>query len=247
MGRLYFGDMVKHPRKIVYAASSAGRLADHPRHKEALSRIAAADFFAISLREKANVDFFRANGFSPALVPDPSLLLSREEWIEIELAPKRSVKNDFVFGYDLGHKGAVSVRNACDMIAAEWNCSIHIPYPKRFWKDRRVACAPGPAEWLWYIHHARLVVTNSFHGVMFSLVFNVPFVYLPIIAEDSSLNMRTFDILNYVGLMNRCLHKTVSLEDEYLRLANATIDWGPINERLSVFRRHGLDYLKGCL
>lgn len=234
MGHLFYGTHVKHTNKIVYAASTAGYLSDHPRAGEVINRVKDAGFRSVSLREGANVDLFRKNGIDAVRVPDPAFLLTKDQWMILERKPEGVASGEYVLGYDLGHVGDVSIREACEQEARNSGLKVLIPFPKKYWRDRDVACYPSPGEWLWLIHHAKCVVTNSFHGVMFSLVYNVPFRFCSVAGGDKSLNMRAFEVLEKFRLLTNVIGQPV--------------DWRIVNKEIDAFRETGLEYLKkNCL
>ena len=221
MGRLFTGVGINHPHKIVYAASTGGDISTHPQVGEGLARIKSAGFRCISLREPLNINTLARYGIEAVHVPDPTLLLTADDWTAIEddtLVPDEP----YIFGYDLGHPGKISVHEACRQEAAENGLRVMIPYPKRWFRDSNVACYPTPRQWIALVRHAERVVTDSFHGVIFSLSFNRPFRFLEIggDGEHQSLNLRAREIMKLVG--DDSLAKMGTLRDaglNYLREA----------------------------
>ena len=78
----------------------------------------------------------------------------------------------------------------------------------RFWQSchgsKPMALSVG--EWLWAIKNARMVVTNSFHATVFSILFNTPFVFVPLegtAGQPNSRNNRILDLLQWTGLESR--------------------------------------------
>ena len=239
MASVFIGDGIKHARKVVYAASTGGRISCDPHCDDTIARIKAAGFARVSLREQANVDIFAAHGIKAELVPDPSLLLDANDWEQI--SPLKADVGDYVFGYDLGHSGGVGIREGCDIVAKTLGCEVKIPYPLKWLRDKSVAVKPDPSQWISLIRSARFVVTNSFHGVMFALIFNRPFAFVKINAsgEKGELNMRAFDILKTTGLEDRVVESKIGLEC----VMGTTIDWGMVNAKVAKFRQTGIEYL----
>lgn len=239
MAAVFLGDGIRHARKFVYAASTGGRISNDSHCDITIDRIRNAGFLKVSLREAVNMDVFAKRGVNARLVPDPSLLLTAQEWNAVALDSSENAA--YVLGYDLGHKGGVSIKEVCDVVAGESGCNVKIPYPIRWWHDRSIAVRPGPEEWLSLILNARFVVTNSFHGVMFSLIFNRPFVFVKIIdsGERGELNMRAFDILKTAGLEDR----VIASKQEIRHVMGLPIDWTRVNAKIGSFRQVGIDYL----
>ena len=238
MASVFIGDGIQHPKKIAYAASTGARISYDAQCDSTIERIKAAGFSRISLREQANVNTFAAHGIEAELVPDPSLLLDAKDWDVI--APSETASKDYVFGYDLGHSGSVSVKEGCEIVAKTLGCAIKIPYPLKWLRDRSIAVRPDPSQWISLIRSARFVVTNSFHGVMFALIFNRPFAFVKILGdgEVGELNMRAFEILKIVGLESR----TVTGENDFKQIMQCDIDWNAANKKMGHFREKGISY-----
>lgn len=94
----------------------------------------------------------------------------------------------------------------------------------------------GPAEFVTLFAHAEYVVTSSFHGTAFSLIFNKQFVTV----AHPTAGSRQRDLLARIGLSDR----VVSSIDN---LPTSDIDYAIINERLEIERRKSLDFLERAL
>ena len=239
MGQVFFGNGIRHTHKITYAASTAGYLSSYSKWREVLKIIGDSNFSAIALRERVNCELFRKAGFEVTETPDPAFLLTQDQWRNVESVPKKVSNRPYIFGYDLGHKGFSTIRSCCEIVAKKNNAEVKMPYPSEFWSNWDIACYASPQEWLWYIRNAEAVVTNSFHGVMFSIIFNRPFIYVPIQGEDMSLNMRAVEVLESVCLKCRQFDGLDDLDS----LMHTPIDWSAVNERVRQIRQIGLSYL----
>lgn len=199
MGQIFTGVGICHPRKVVYAASTGGDIQHHPDLENGLALIREAGFRHVSVREPQNVGILANHGIDAEFVPDPTLLLTESDWSAFE---DRSLVPDepYVLGYDLGHPGNYDFRTVCQEVAAKKAARILMPYPQKWCRDRRFACYPSPRQWLALVHHADVVVTNSYHGVLFSQIFGTRFKFLDIGGTPSSqtLNLRVREILNFI-------------------------------------------------
>lgn len=238
MGNVFYGNGIGHAKKVTYAASTAGFLAEYPRRIELLSCIRAGGFKAISLREKCNVSWFNEQGLAAVHVPDPVFLHTSDQWRKIEKWPTYTGK--YVLGYDLGHQSDISIGGVCRRIAVSNGMEVKSLYPQNFWGNRETACYPGPEGGLGLIDAAQCVITNSFHGVAFCIIFNRPFVFIPIRGKESFLNMRAREIASFVGLENRILENVKDLD----RMSMEPIDWETVNFRIAAFRSSGFEYLR---
>ena len=89
-------------------------------------------------------------------------------------------------------------------------------------------------QWLGAIEQSRFVVTNSFHGTVFSILFHRPFVALKIKGEMSGMNERAATLLKTVGLEDRFLYAddTAGIK----RAVGSEIDWPSVDEKLKARR-----------
>lgn len=109
------------------------------------------------------------------------------------------------------------------------------------WRDIGQGVVPGPVEWLVMLSRARLVVSNSFHGVALSLVLNKPFIAVALPGKRVGLNARVQNLLKVAGLQDRVID-TVD-PDRIRRLIEAPIDWEATNVRLAAVRAEAEAYL----
>lgn len=97
----------------------------------------------------------------------------------------------------------------------------------------------GVEEWVRNIAGARFVITRSFHGLLFSLMFHRSFA---IIASKDGRNSRITDFLSLIGLSNRIFD---CVEDLYCsKIWNDEIDYVEIDKKLSELRVSSLNELK---
>ena len=113
------------------------------------------NFKAISVRENVGAEIIRRYTDIDCIVtPDPTLVVSMKEWCRVE--KRVSVPENYVFTYFLGDMPAIDFGNTS---------VIHGETTSGF----------GPAEFIYLIHNAKTVYTDSFHASVFSIIFGVPF------------------------------------------------------------------------
>ena len=100
-----------------------------------------------------------------------------------------------------------------------------------FWMDYQA----GPQEFLGYIHHAECVVTNSFHGIAFSIIFEKRFIGF----LHETRGERTRNILKICGLEDRLYEERGG--DSYGR---GEICWEDVRRRTAEAVRHSKIYLE---
>ena len=170
---------------------------------ERLFKQKLSEFDFISCREKSGVEICKNLGFENAVQqPDPTMLLSSEEYKKI--AGKSLVpKNPYILLYLLGNDTDFSVRKL-KKIAKERNLDVVYVSANEMKKvNFHKKIYPTVNEWLGLYENASAVVTNSFHGTVFSIIFNKPFLSVHQSGKFESQNTRIDSLLEDFGLKNR--------------------------------------------
>lgn len=189
----------KNSRLVSYAAS-CGKDAFSVEEK-AICIEYWKKFDAISLREDVTTEWFKSIGFNDAVnVLDPVFLLSQNEWKKI--MPKREIKEHYVFIYALDGdtKKAIKVANK---IAKLHQLKVVMVSYGHVWSHEEgcdyYLAGRDPRRFLALIYYADYVVTNSFHGIAFSLRFRKQFIPL----KREKYNNRIESMLRLVKLEDR--------------------------------------------
>lgn len=100
---------------------------------------------------------------------DPTMLLTREDWDQVIKCPKTAVPDRYLLTYFLG-RISPERREVMAQRARQMDCQlIEVMDPgSPFY-------AVGPDEFIWLIKHAQLIFTDSFHGSVFSFLYDRPF------------------------------------------------------------------------
>ncbi len=161
--------------KFSYAASIArDNLTDTQKE---LFRTLLPSFQAVSVREKNSTAQLSELGISSTWVLDPTLLLSKQEWDSI--ASNRIIGEPYIFCYFLGD--GTELRDAARRYADKKQLKlVTIPYlHKKFSRqdfefgDMQVHDA-SPSDFISLIKYADTVLTDSFHGTVFSAIYEKP-------------------------------------------------------------------------
>lgn len=170
------------------------------------------------------------------LVLDPSFLLTRDEWISLERKHAAATK-PYILYYAI--HGSESLMRFCLELAEKKHMKVVIVGGNSIRRlrnrDRRIdyACDVGPQEWLYLLHHADCVVTNSFHGTAFSVIYQKLFY-----VEFSSLtNSRLEHIIRTMGLQEWVVGDGCALTD-------AHIDYCHVEKTVRELRERSLMYLR---
>lgn len=187
-GYNYFLDFVpKNVVKLSYAASFG--LSEWHYNDAQTSHIKEllSEFRGISVREVDGVrmceDFLK---LTPSLLIDPTLLLDKVEYERI--SSRRLVDEKYVFVYWLGDKSVIS--DAISKYQEDGYKIVDIQL-------RSNSILPSIEDWLSYIQFADLVITDSFHGCVFSLIFNKTFC---VYSNDSGGNGRLSSLFTLFGI-----------------------------------------------
>lgn len=225
----YFLDFVEKGGKTSYAASVGTYLPEmKERYQEYLK-----DFKYLSVRENSTAELFqRELGIGAEVMPDPVFLHSEQEWRKL-LGIKEKRKDKYVLVYSLIENK--ELYEIAKRVAKDQGWKIFVITKVLFpgGKADRFFRNVGPKEFVELISGAEYVVTNSFHGTAFSLIFQKQFVtLLPDAAPD-----RIIDCLSYVGMSERAVHSAAELPA-------GSIAYGPCRKQIEALRINGLAYLE---
>ncbi len=98
---------------------------------------------------------------------------------------------------------------------------------------------PTPEELLGYFLNAKYIVTNSFHGLCFSINFNKQF-FIDLLSNNWPVNSRIDSLLDLTNLRDRLID---NIETDY----DKPINWDSINKIIEEEKEKSLDYLKSIV
>lgn len=185
------------------------------------------EYDLISVREANTKPYFESLGLKNVYhLIDPTLLLPKDEWKAI-VAP-RQVREGYVLLYEISRKGNLT---ACAKELAK-KTGKELVRINRYSLDKirvgKSILCPTPEEWLSLFRHADCVVTNSFHGVVFSIIFERQFVLVP-----GANPTRLENMMKTLGIKER----SCSEPEKILGVYNSPIDYAEVNQHLEEERR----------
>ena len=155
---------------------------------------------AISVREEAGAKIVKdLIGRDVEVLIDPTLMLNQSDWTSVARKPKHFRKKIYIMTYFLGEI-ALEYRNYINKIAEEMECdSVNLEQENQnnYWNS------VGPAEFIWLIEHCSLFFTDSFHGSIFSILMEVPFVVFERKSNIGSMSSRIDTLLKKFQLEDR--------------------------------------------
>ena len=226
-------------RKIAYAPSFGAARLPEGMEEELKGYLSA--FSHLSVREVSGRDIVRdASGREAAVVLDPTLLLTAEDWAA--LAAERTVRGEYILCYCISRSAPLEpyIRRLAEEtgLPVLQLCGTR----RKVHPKAKLIQDAGPAEFLRLFRDAAYVCTNSFHGTVFSVLFHRPFFTAVAPAElQEPERSRTFSLLSRLGLEDRVVGKgdSAGLRDRPR--------WPAAQERLDAARQGALAYLKAAL
>lgn len=203
----------------------------------------------LSVREDSGVDIIKAlTGRAAALVVDPTILAGRDIWDELLSENKTSLQlpDNYVFCYFLG--GFSEHRDYAQRVAEQKHCSlINLPHMKKYVKADEEICGiklydVTPIDFIRLIKNAKYVCTDSFHGTVFSILYEKTFWTFERFSEnyEGSTNTRIYSLLDMLGIPDRLIRKTSCQIME-------NIPYDKVNENLEIMKRKSMIYLEEAI
>ncbi len=196
---LFFLDYDKKASKKVSYAASFGLSEISDNHKEKIKTL-INDIDFLSVREKTAADIISALCEKQALVTvDPTLLLKKEQWEKY--AANKNTESGYIFIYSLFNSDRMW--EYANELSEKTGLPIKtVSYSKLHRRKASYDFTAGPADWLDYMLNADYIVTNSFHGVAFSINFRKNFFFdMP--PEKAGVGSRISDITGRYSLAGR--------------------------------------------
>lgn len=221
---LDFGDA--KVKRISYAASfGMTKLSDID--KEIFNKC-LANFDGISVRERTGVQICNDLGYRDVKwVSDPTLLLNRNEWLRIaDFSMSGKTDKMKVLVYTLNKTIADKDKIIQDLKNRPNTDVRHITANNDISGDTY----PSINQWIGLISESDFIVTNSFHGMVFCIIFNKRFVVLPTTASFEGMNDRIESLLYRCKLEDHILKE---FDQELIEiLLKKNIDWQTVNTEI---------------
>lgn len=203
----YLLDFVKDDsKKFSYAASFGTSIL--PDNILAKYRPLLASFHKILVRESAGQNLLKQQmGITSEIVLDPTFLIPCNHWKTIARYPfKKTAK--YILSFQIIQRDPaydVMLEHLHRLLGYEV-IELRDSFRYKPWRWRTYTKA-GPLEFLGFIKNAQIIVTNSFHATVFSILFSKPFFCLK---NSFGFNSRMTDLTNSLGLQNRMFDDSTS-------------------------------------
>lgn len=169
-------------------------------------------FDCISVREKSGINLVKElSGKNAVQVLDPVFLLSKDEWKKLEnnIIKDFNLKNGYILVYSMEKNSLImemaeKLNKYLNKPIVVMHSSYGLKTQIEIIKSKNInILIGGPQEFVTLFANASCIVTNSFHGTAFSIVFDKPFLSVP----HSTRNTRLQSLLELLKLKQRFINK----------------------------------------
>lgn len=217
----FLGFLPAGVRKVAYAASFGLDSWDYDDSWTSRIKSWLSSFSGISVREESGVALCREHlGISPEWIIDPTML---DTSVYERVTSSRLVPEKYAFVYWLGDSSRIEPE--IERLKAQGYRIVR--------QDLRSDATLMPVEdWLSYIRYADCVLTDSFHGCVFSILFHRPFMVLE---NKSGGNSRLTSLFRQLGIPGDVFGSP------------ASPDYAAVDGRLDSLRHSALGFLRSSL
>lgn len=226
----YFLDFLSNRNKKASYAASLGNFDILSRYD---TKKLLIDFENISIREESKKDIVENYINKKITVSlDPTLLLSDNDWVKV--SANVNIKQEYLLIYTVDKP--IDLISYAKKIAKDKNLKI-IYLSDNFERQSDIEYIRGvsPEDFLGYFKKATIILTNSFHGTVFSIIFKKVF-YVELQGRNK-YNDRSENLLKNLMLENRIL---INQKD----ISRSDINWDLVNRSLEKMKKDSYRYIK---
>ena len=236
---LDFGD--NNSTRFSYAASSGSQPFAKGQEEKYCRYL--QKFKNIGVREYGMVTYIKeALGLSSTVNPDPTALITMEDWQKIE-EPVIDVPEKYILVYSISNM--IETVKFAGKVGKEYNIPVLHINPSRgsYYNMKKAGVISlndiSPGQFLWLFHHAQFVISNSFHGNMFSIIYQRPFAWYVTNEKDGRIST----LHERLGLGKT--RQVKELEDISKEIW--AMDYCTINTIVDNIRKQGIQYIMECI
>lgn len=242
----YFLDFLEKDnriKRISYAASFGNDNWTFTDNQTSRCRRLLQRFNSVSVRESTAIklckEHFHVNATQ---VLDPTLLLEREDYES--LIPQEQEKRGTLFCYFLDRNQ--KKKDIIKQIVERYQLKSFESMPLlpdttyNLYEDIDKCVYPPIEEWLSAFMEADIVLTDSFHGTVFSIIFNKPFWVI----GNKSRGMARFEsLLSLFNLKNRLITDSELMNNDFME----PIEWNTVNEKRIALKNKSMQFIFNAL
>lgn len=236
--KFYWGQFDKKTARLISYAGSAAEDMDGSFYNTDNARLLNR-FDAISVREDELKEYLQKTlpHMQIYKVLDPTLLAGREEFETLAKEEEKPVE-PYVLIYQVIRNKDNEIQQYARLVADKLGCAIYEIKKSQLHitkngVTRVVKGLINPSGFVNYFKNAQYVITTSFHGTAFSMLYNRPFSVVSVCPEVDS---RAADLLLQLNLNERML----KLPQESFSMK---IDWETVNNRLNQLRKPSMEFI----
>lgn len=233
--RIDFLQFVDSTKRIAYAPSFG--VSDIPKEYHEVYTSYLNGMKNLSIREYAGQKIIKdLTGIDVEVLIDPTLMLTKNEWLTIASKPKCMPNKKYLLTYVLGHQTEEFQRYVKSVTEEKGLEILNLLNP--FNKDIH---GVDPSEFIYLINNAEIMITDSFHGAVFSIIFKTPFIIFERQDAHVSMNSRIETLVTTFKMESRLSKNINTAEDIF------DIDFSHVDEILEKEQMKTIHYLKDAL
>lgn len=235
----FLGENSNKPRCIAYASSFGTDDWEYTSEETQRVEILAKQFDAISVREESGINLCKNYlKVDAELVLDPTLLLNAEDYSQfLNLTENNTSKNKlYTYVLDNSEEKFEFLNKSSKLLDLELS---------NVWTETNVSenkfknlITPPLENWLAGFKNAEFVITDSFHGTVFSILFKKPFI--AIVNKERGAS-RFESLLGKLGLENRLIYDIQNFDKSIL---NEPIHYEEVHQKLEILKENSIKFLK---
>ncbi len=237
--------------KIAYATSFGLSEYVGPPDEKEITEKNLHRFNKISVRDDFSQRICKEEfNISADLLLDPVFLCPVEKYEELIAEVDFKVDEGYIFAYVLNPNEIIG--HELEIIAETVNCRLIVVFD--FAGDKELQkkslnissklveyiILPDVREWLYLLKNSKFVLTDSFHGTCFSIIFNKNFVVLK---NDARGGSRFPFILNEFGLLSHMIENGDEFSDKYFELEGSFIDYSVVWKNIEELKSYAYNWL----
>lgn len=244
----YFLSFAHNVKKTAYSPSlGAMNILKYAKNPDKYRKY-LLDYDFLSVRELNGQKWLKELvGEEVPIVPDPTLLLSADEWCKVLPVPQ--IEGKYIFNYAFSY-GNEENNRILEQISDKYNLPVYIIDAKSYYRYNlekkygfKLYKQSGPLAFLGLMKNAELVLTQSFHGSLFAAKFNRCFWSYKNAVVRNPDDDRARCVLNQLGLIDRYQTFSDLLGMDLMQPINYEI----VNPILDELSKNGKDYLTKIL
>ena len=246
----YFLDFTHETKvkRVAYAASFGTDEWEFTFEQTATCASLLKKFDAVSVREESAVQICKDRfGVEALQTLDPTFLLTQADYLSLikKKSTRKYKKNIIAYILDVNIEKCSIMRGISDELQCKGKMITPHPYMQKmemntYENDYYLSVE----QWLWHFNQASFVITDSFHGCVFAILFNKPFV---VIDNKERGSTRFHSLLDLFDLRSRLVYSYDDFRQKKNKLLFTSIDYDAVNAIIKIKRRESIEFLKSAL